>query len=414
MRVELLTVGSELTNGTTLNTNAAYLARRLAEIGLPCQRQVTVGDERATLTDALQEALHRCDVLVTTGGLGPTFDDVTMQAIAEVAQRPLLYLPTVATKIRRFYARSHRRLQRAALRQAYLPQGGGALPNPLGTAPGLWLSLPNQVVIALPGVPGEMRAIMERHVLPRLKRLRGSVIIESRVLRTVGIAELSIEAILRTLPVPEPVTVGLYPHLRMVDIQLTATGTSRWVARRALSRLEANLRSRLGAAVYGTDAETLEGVIGRLLVSQLKTLAVAESCTGGLLSDRITNVPGSSRYLRGSVIAYHNDVKRHCVGVLGATLAQFGAVSAQVAKEMAKGVRRLTAADVGLAVTGVAGPTGGTKKKPVGLVYLGLADHDRSLTQRCQFFGDRAAIKSQAVQTALDWLRRYLLVLRQD
>ena len=408
MNAEVLTVGSELTSGATLNTNAAYLARRLAELGIPCRRQVTVGDERSALTDALRDALSRADLLIVTGGLGPTFDDVTMATIADVTERPLIAAPAVAATIRRFYARSHRALQRAALRQAYLPKGGRPLPNPLGTAPGLWLALAHQLVIALPGVPAEMRAIMERHVLARLKRREGLLAIESLTLRTAGVVELSIEAILRKLRIPAGVQIGLYPHLRMVDIRLTATAPSRQAAQRALSGIDAALRRRLGPAVYGTGEETLESVVGRLLVQRRWSLAVAESCTGGLVSDRLTNVPGSSRYLRGSVVAYHNEIKRQPLGVSDATLARFGAVSAQTAGELAEGVRRLTNADVGLAITGIAGPTGGTKQKPVGLVFLGLSDRRRTLTQRGQFFGDRMAIKAQAAQAALDWLRRIL------
>ncbi|MBI3021451.1 MAG: competence/damage-inducible protein A [Candidatus Omnitrophica bacterium] len=409
MDAELLTIGSELTSGATVNTNAAYLARRLAALGIPCRRQISVGDERTGLAEALREALRRCDLLITTGGLGPTFDDITMATIAEVTQHPLRFSPMVAATVRRFYTRRHRQLQRAALRQAYLPQGGAPLPNPLGTAPGLWLRLEEQVVVALPGVPAEMRAIMERHVLPRLKRLGAGGVIESHTLRTAGLVELSIESILRTLRIPECVQIGLYPHLRMVDIRLTAAAPSRQAARRALSRIERPLRRALGMSVYGTGEDTLEGVVGELLVKRRRTIAVAESCTGGLVCDRLTNVPGSSRYIKGGLVAYHNEVKRQHLDVSDAMLARFGAVSAPVARKMAEGVRRLADADVGLAITGIAGPTGGTAKKPVGLVYLALADPRNTLTRRCQFFGDRLSIKTQAAQTALDFLRRSLL-----
>lgn len=409
MRVELLTIGSEVATGATVNTNAAYLARRLADVGLCCERQVVIGDEEDRLLEGFRQALRRCDVLVTTGGLGPTFDDLTTAVLAKALHRPLVYVPTVAAAIRRFYTRSHRRLRRAALRQAYLPRGAVPLANPIGTAPGLWLALRDVLIVALPGVPGEMRAIMERHVLPRLRRLPGRRVMESRALRTVGIVELSIEAALRRMRIPPAIRVGLYPHLRAVDLRLTATAGSHRAARQALARCEAKVRSALGEAVYGTEADTLEGVVGRLLVERRKTLAVAESCTGGGLSNRITDVPGSSRYFRGSVIAYHNDLKRAYLGVPAATLARHGAVSIRVARKMAEGVRRLSGSDVGLAVTGIAGPSGGTPRKPVGLVYLGLADAHRTVSRRCQFLGDRSAIKGQAVQTALDWLRRYLL-----
>lgn len=408
MRAELLTIGSELLSGATINTNAAELARRLAEVGLACRRQTAVGDERPALLQALREALARCDVLVTSGGLGPTFDDITLETIAEAAGRPLTYRAAVGRVIRRFYTRRHRRLQQAALRQAFLPHGAVPLPNPIGTAPGIWLPLPRTLVIALPGVPREMRAMLEASVLPRLRRLRGLAAVATRTLRTVGTVELSIEAVLRRLRIPETVQVGLYPHLRAVDVRLTATAGSRRAAYQALTRLETSLRRRLGPVVYGADDETLEGAVGSLLASRRKSLAVAESCTGGLLADRITDVPGSSRYFLGGVVAYHNNVKRGTLGVPADLLERFGAVSAQTATAMADGVRRWAGASVGLAITGVAGPTGGSARKPVGLVYVALSDGRRRRVQRHQFFGDRESIKWQAAQTALDWLRRFL------
>lgn len=409
MRAELLTVGSELLSGATVNSNAADLARRLAAIGIVCQRQVSVGDARGNLVGALREALGRCDVLLITGGLGPTFDDLTMAAIAEAIGRPLKSHPAAAKTIRRFYAARHRGLRRAALRQAELPVGGEPLPNPLGTAPGLWLRLPQGLLIALPGVPREMRAILEQSVLPRLRRLERGTAVASRTLRTVGLVELEIEAILRTLRLPAAIQVGLYPHLRMVDVRLTATGPSRRSVQRDLLEVERALHRRLGAAVYGVDAETLEEIVGDRLMRQRKTLALAESCTGGLLSDRITSVPGSSRYLLGTVVSYHDAIKRDLLQVPAVILRRHGAVSAQAARAMARGAREALGADIGLAVTGIAGPSGGTARKPVGLVFLGFADANRTRSQRHQFFGDRAAIKAQAVQTALDWLRRSLV-----
>ena len=409
MHVELLTIGAELISGATVNTNAADLSRRLATVGLSVARQVAVTDEPATIAAALRDALRRCDLLITTGGLGPTFDDATMAAIAEATQRPLIASPTVEATIRRFYARHHRRLQAPALRQADLPRGGIALPNPIGTAPGLWLSLSGQLLIALPGVPREMRAIVEREVLPRLKRSHRLPPIETTTVRTVGLVELHIERTLRRLRIPASVQVGLYPNLRAVDIRLTATHPSRRAARQLLARLVRRLQRALGSVVYGMNDETLEGVVNALLVRHRQTLGIAESCTGGLLAHRITNIPGSSRVLRGAMVAYHNDLKQGCLAVPHALLQRYGAVSVPVAKAMAAGVRDTTGSRLGLSITGVAGPGGGTAKKPVGLVYVGLADRRRVHSLRCQFFGDRAAIKAQAAQTALDCLRRYLL-----
>ncbi len=413
MHAELLTIGSELLNGATVNTNATYLARCLAELGIPCRRQTTVPDERLPLLGVLQHALSRTPLLILTGGLGPTFDDVTMEVLAETTHRPLAYVPSVGSQIRRFYTKRHRRLQQAALRQAYLPEGGIALPNPIGTAPGLWLKLPGCLVIALPGVPGEMRAIMEQEVVPRMKQLNVGRALEGLTLRTVGLVELSIEAMLKRLKIPSTVQLGLYPHLRTVDIRLTATASSRSAARRAIQMVERPLRRVLGTAIYGTDHQTLEQVVGAWLVKRRKTLALAESCTGGLLSSQITDVPGSSRYLRGSFVAYHNDLKRNQLGVPERLLARYGAVSEQTAKAMAWGAREAAEADLGLSITGIAGPTGGTPSKPVGLVYLGLSSREKTRAMRYQFFGNREAIKLQAAQSALDLLRRYLLEERR-
>jgi len=411
MHAELLTVGSELISGATVNTNAAYLARRLAELGILCARHVTVDDDPTRLRRALRDGLRDNDLLITTGGLGPTFDDITMATIAEVTGRPLRYAAPAAALIRRFYARRHRTLQQAALRQAYLPSGGMPLRNPLGTAAGLWLPLPGRILIALPGVPREMRAILESAVLPRLRR-RAAGAIASRTLRTVGLVELSIEAVLNRLRLPPEIQLGLYPHLRMVDVRLTVRASTLRAAHARLRAAEARLRGALGEAVYGADEETLEAVVGGLLLQRRKTLAVAESCSGGSLIDRITDVPGSSRYLRGGVIAYHNDVKRTLLGVPASSLKRYGAVSGPVARAMAEGARRIAGADFGVGITGIAGPGGATPEKPVGLVYLAIADGRRTRVQRHHFIGDRPAIKAQAAQAALDGLRRLLLSLR--
>jgi nicotinamide-nucleotide amidase len=414
MHAELLTIGSELLSGATVNSNAAYLARRLAEAGVLCRRQVAVADERGPLLEAVREALGRAGLVVLTGGLGPTFDDLTLETLAEAAGRPLTFRPELAARIRRFYRRLGRRLQRAAMRQAYVPEGGEPLPNPTGTAPGLWLRLPDTLVVALPGVPAEMRAIMERSVLPRLRRLGGGSAVETRTLRTAGVLELYIQGLLQRMRIPDTVQVGLYPHLRMVDVRLTAVAPTRRQAQAALRPFEARLRRTLGPAVYGSDEETLEEVVGRLLLKRRLSVGVAESCTGGLISDRLTDAPGSSRYVRGGVVAYDNAVKRGILGVPKEMLEHFGAVSAQTAARMAKGVQRATGADIGLSVTGIAGPSGGTATKPVGLVYFGLSDGRRTRTLRRRFFGDRLAIKTQAAQTALDWLRLSLLSLKSE
>lgn len=406
MQATIIAVGSELTSGQTVNTNAAYLARRLQELGISCVRQLVVADEPPLIVEALREVFASTDLLILTGGLGPTFDDVTAASLAHAVDRPLRFVPQAAARVRFFYRQHHRRLNRLALRQAYLPHGAEALPNPVGTAPGIWFDGDGYTIVALPGVPREMQAIWERSVGPRLRRRMHATPIVTRTIRTIGIVELAIQGGLRRLRIPDEVQVGLYPNLMAVDVRLTVTGKSRSAAKHLLDRLEGQLRRRLGPAVYGIDDETLEGLVGGLLVKRRLTLAVAESCTGGLVSDRLTNVPGSSRYLILSVIAYHNRVKQALLGVSPEALARYGSVSSQVAGAMARGVRRCAETDVGLAITGIAGPGGGMPRKPVGLVYVAVANGRRTAVKRYQFHGDRLAVKSQAAQLALDLLRR--------
>jgi nicotinamide-nucleotide amidase len=408
MQAEVIGIGSELTSGHTINTNAAWLARRLEPLGIRCVRHTALSDDPSGIVAGVREALGRSDVVITTGGLGPTIDDITIEAISRATDRPLVLHRAVARRVEGFYRRHHRRLSPLALRQARLPQCAEALPNPAGTAPGVWLSLGDRILIALPGVPREMRAIAEASVLPRLAARSTGSPIASRTLRTVGVIELQLQRVLQRLRLPALVDFGLYPHLQSVDVRLTVAGLPRAKAAALLDRLERAFRARVGAAVYGVGDDTLEAAIGRRLIARRLTLAVAESCTGGLVSDRLTNVPGSSAYLLGSVVAYHNAVKQRLLGVSEAILARHGAVSAPTARAMAAGVRRALASDVGLAITGIAGPSGGTARKPVGLVFLAASDRRRTVSRRCQFHGDREAVKHQAAQLALDLLRRFL------
>ena len=409
LKIELLTVGSELLSGATVNTNAAYLAGRLQAVGLSCCRQVAVPDDLKPLGLALQEAIQRSDVVLLTGGLGPTLDDQTIAVIAHVTGRRLRYLPGVARQIHRFYARCHRRVQAAALRQAYLPAGAVALANPIGTAPGMWLALPHPIIIAMPGVPREMRLMLEGSVLPRLRRLPGASRVAVSMMRTAGIVELEIQHILQRLRLPAELEIGLYPHLRMVDVQLRMRAGSQQQAQRLLQPYALRVRRTLGDWVYANNGTSLSEAVGALLLRRHATIAVAESCTGGLVSHELTEVPGSSRYLRGSIVAYHNDLKEGPLAVPREVLRRYGAVSRQTAELMAQGIRRWANASAGLSITGIAGPGGGTAVKPVGLVYVGLADERDSQTVQLQLTGDRTSIKAQASQAALDFLRRSLL-----
>ena len=409
MRAEILTIGSEILNGTTVDTNSAYLARRLNELGIACQKRVSVPDDPILLQEAFRLALQSSDLLLVTGGLGPTLDDITIEMLAESLNKPLVRDAAVEQRVRTFYRRRNRKLTHDALRQALLPEGSQPLFNSLGTAPGVWLSLPRTLVVALPGVPGEMKAIFEDEVLPRLRQIPERPAIESITLRTAGIVELQIEHALRKIGIPKEVSVGLYPQLKTVDVRISCTAPTPEEAQKCIRPLVDKLAQRLGDAVYGTGEDKIEAVIGKLLQAEGWTLALAESCTGGQASDRLTLIPGSSRYFLGGVVAYSNSVKQRLLGVPAKILAHDGAVSPTTARMMAQGVRRATGASIGFGITGIAGPTGGSKRKPVGLVYFGLSDETGSRSFRYQFFGDRDGIKAQATQTALNLIRLHLL-----
>lgn len=411
MRAEVLSIGSELTQGATVNTNAAYLSRKLADAGIACARHTAISDDRIQLVETIRESLRRSSIVIMTGGLGPTFDDVTAAALAKALHQKLVFNPKAAVAIRRFYSLRHQALQQAALRQALIPKGADALPNPVGTAPGIWIRKNRNVLVALPGVPAEMRAIFENSVLRRLKQLSGKSAIVSRTIRTIGLVELQIQEMLRQVPIPSSIEAGLYPNSRMVDIRLTAKAASKTKANSLLKPVVAALQKKLGRAVYGLDAEPFEAALGKLLIKNRLTVAVAESCTAGMALDRLTQLSGSSAYVRGGVVAYHNDLKKKPLGVRASTLSKHGAVSAAAACEMAFGVRKLARASIGISITGIAGPTGASRDKPVGLVFIGLSRGNQTLTQRHQFVGDRLSIKTQAAQTALNWLRCHALNL---
>ncbi len=405
MDVEIIAVGSELLSGRVVNTNAAYAARRLRALGFTSRRHVAVPDDVAAITEAVAAALNRSDVVVVTGGLGPTDDDVTVRAVAKALGQPLVLDPRAARQVQRLYRRHRTRLRQLALRQAFVPRGAHTLPNPLGTAPGIWWQRGATRLIALPGVPQEMRAILDASVLPRLRRLRHTGALVHRTIRTINVLELQLQRLLQRLKLPPGVSAGFYPHLLTVDVQLTAAGQAPRRATQLLDELERRVRRHLGHAVYAVGETPLEAAAGAALARHRSTVGVGESCTGGLISTLLTDVPGSSRYVMLSVVAYRNRAKQQWLGVPPSLLTRYGAVSAPVARAMAEGARRRSGATFGLGVTGIAGPGGGTPKKPVGLVYIAWAGPAGTRSVRALFSGDRPAIRMQAAQLALNGLR---------
>ncbi len=410
MRAEVISVGTELLLGQIVDTNAAYLGQRLAEAGVDVLYRQTVGDNAARIQEALQLALSRADVVLITGGLGPTEDDLTVQAVAQGLGRELVFDPDVAEHIRRFFASRGRTPPQTVYKQALVPRDARVIPNSRGTAPGIHLQHDGREIVIMPGVPDEMQGMVESYLLPLLRGRTGGVVIRSRVLRVTGEGESAVEARIKDLLASTQPTIAPYAKLGEVHLRLTAKGSPQEVAA-ALDRGEALVRERLGDLVYGTDDQTLEAVTASLLTARRLTVAVAESCTGGLVSQRLTATPGSSAFFLAGIVAYSNDSKVRDLGVDPSLLRAHGAVSAEVAEAMAAAVRARSGAALGLGITGIAGPGGGTPIKPVGLVYLALAHPDGVEARRLQLGAEagREGIRFLASQAALNLLRLYLL-----
>ena len=421
--VETVAVGTELLLGQIANTNAQELARVLAEHGALHYHQVVVGDNRGRLVAALRQALDRADMVVTIGGLGPTLDDLTKEAVAEVfGRRLVLDEPSWERIVRRLGARGRTPTPNNR-RQAELPEGAVAIPNEHGTAPGVLLEaewVPTgggapvpRVVVCLPGPPQEFVPMARGFLADYLERWvpgpEGRIVLRSRSLRVAGIGESEVEHRLRDLVTHENPTVATYAQPGEVEVRLTARAGAPQEAEALLAPLEAEVRRRLDPWVYGEGADTLGGAVVRAFAERGLTLAVAESCTGGLLSERLTATPGASRAFVLGVVAYANEAKERALGVPAEALARWGAVSEPVARAMAEGVRRLGGASVGVGITGVAGPDGGTPAKPVGTVFVALAAAEGTWCRALSLTGDRAAIRRRASQEALVALRRYAL-----
>jgi len=418
MKAEILSVGTELLLGQIVDTNAAYIARRLAELGITLYRKTTIGDNLARASAAVREALQRADVVIATGGLGPTEDDLTREAVADALSVRLVESPEVLASLARFFGARGACMTENNRRQALCPEPGAGrlIPNPMGTAPGVLFESGDKRVICLPGVPREMEQMMDSWVVPYLRdRRRGpgdAQVIKSKAVRTCGIGESALEALIFDLAHGhDNPTVATYAGGGECQVRVTARADSEPEADALIQSVLARLDARLGRLVYGYDADTLEEAVGRLLAHAGLTMACAESCTGGLVSAMLTNVPGSSRYIDRSLVTYSNRAKVEELAVNGNTLAAHGAVSRDTAVEMATGVARIAGVDIGLSVTGIAGPGGGTDAKPVGAVHFALADMRRPslTTARMRFGGDRAAVRARAAKFALDLVRRHLM-----
>lgn len=409
----ILSTGDELTTGRTQDTNASFLADRLVGIGLEVVAILVVGDDAERITWAWRQAIEQAELVICTGGLGPTADDLTTPTLGAMLERRLVLDEQVASRIRQLFESMGRTMPENNLRQAQFPEGAVILPNRLGTAPGYRLEVENarglRHVVVLPGVPREMKPMFDEQVVPWLRALRGSdEIFLAQTFQTFGISESGLDQLLAGALEPNEGRLSFRAAFPQVSVRVLVKGTPGEAEARLQSAAQ-RIRARIGEYCYAEGEVSMEEVVGRLLTERGTTLAVAESCTGGLIGHRLTNVPGSSAYLRADLVAYSNPAKESLLGVRPETLAAHGAVSVETAAEMADGARRATAASVGLAVTGIAGPDGGTADKPVGTVCIAIATGTATYRHRYQLWGTRDWIKLLSSQIALDWVRRICL-----
>lgn len=405
----IVAIGSEMLGPLRQDTNSLWLSARLEEVGIPVVRKAIVGDDPALIRDELDHAARDTSYVFTTGGLGPTADDVTVAAVAAWLGAPLSRDEPFLEKMRQRFARRGFEMPACNEKQADFIVGARVLENPRGTAPGFWGRRGETEIVILPGVPSEMKEIMESSVLPVLRERSGGVVGRRRVLRIAGMGESAVEELVAPLYEKwkdDPVTILASPG--EVQLHLAVTGEPRQAEER-LEAMASDFRGVLGGRIFGEDSEDLARVVGRLLRESRRTLALAESCTGGMVSSLLTDVPGSSEYFLGSVVSYANAAKAALLGVHEETLRQRGAVSEQSALEMARGVREKFDSDLAVSVTGIAGPDGGSAEKPVGTVYFGLAVRlGEGLAKKRLFVGDRAVVRRAASIQALELLRRHL------
>lgn len=407
---EIIAVGSELLTPEKTDTNSLWLTERLNSVGVEVMLKTVVGDDAERLHEVIGDAVKRSDIVITTGGLGPTEDDITRQIAARALGRELVYKPEIEEWLRERFSRWGREMPEINKRQAYVIEGADVLPNGRGSAPGMMINENGKVLVILPGPPREMQPMFEEHVLPRLDVKTGDVVVRRRIMKVSGIGESAVdEAAAPIYTKYENVRTAILFNKTEVDIHLYAKAKTADEAETTLDKLSGEIAEKLGIAVFSMNGEKMEEVIGRMLTEAGETVSVAESCTGGLIGQRITEVSGSSKYFIEGAVTYANEAKMRTLNVPEQTLIEHGAVSAEAAEAMAKGMLEKSGTDHSISVTGIAGPSGGTEEKPVGLVYIGYASKKEVKSLRLVLPGDRYLIRWRASQAALDYLRRQML-----
>ena len=407
---EIIAVGSELLTPTKTDTNSLWLTEKLNEIGIEVKLKTIVGDDRARLEETIRDALRRSDVVISTGGLGPTEDDITRQVSATAIGRELVYHEDLTEDLKERFRRWGREMPEINKRQAYVIEGAKILPNPNGSAVGMAVEIGEKFFIVLPGPPRELKPMFETHVLPTLEKSAGEITVRRKILRVSGMGESAVdEAIAPIYKSYQTVETSILFNRSEIEVHLAAKAKTETEAAAILEELAAKIVEKLGIAVFAQSGELMEEVVGRLLTENNKTLAVAESCTGGLIGERLTDVSGASRYFIEGAVTYSNEAKIRTLDVAPEIIERFGAVSAECAEAMARGMRSRAGTDLAISVTGIAGPDGGTEEKPVGLVFIGYADASETKSIKITLPGDRYLIRWRSSQAALDLLRRKIL-----
>ncbi|HWQ73077.1 MAG TPA: competence/damage-inducible protein A [Desulfitobacteriaceae bacterium] len=412
MKTEIISTGTELVLGQTLNTNTHYLGKQLSDFGFNVLYHTIVGDDSASLENVLRQALKRADLIVTTGGLGPTADDLTKELVAKVLDLEMTLDNYSLERIKGYFAARKREMPRSNEKQAYFPRSARILPNDYGTAPGAIVRKNAKTVVILPGPPFEMQPMFEEYVIGELQRIigPGSKLLKTRILKVFGMTESAIEEVLGELMNNVNPAITLAAKRTEIHIRIVTCEADKQEAEKTLDAAESLIRSRLGTKVFARDEETMVGIVGEALKSRGLKIATAESCTGGLIGAALTREAGSSEFYLGGVVSYANSLKEGLLGVQAATLQAVGAVSAEVAEEMAAGILGRSGADIAISVTGLAGPDGGSDLKPVGLVYIGFASAQGVEARKFQFYGGRETIRQLSVTAALNWVRQYMLL----
>lgn len=411
MKAEIISIGSEILRGQIIDTNANFIAKKLVESGIDLEHISAVSDKSESLLSTLKLAFQRSGLIITTGGLGPTEDDITYQTIARALNLKLIKYPEAEENLKRILKKINKEISPSNLKQVYLPEGAKIIINQYGTAPAMILEKDNKIICSFPGVPYEMKNLIEENLIPYLKeKFPPSMIKKSKILKVTGLGESSVNELIRDyINKQTNFSFGIYANPEDIQIQITTQALTEKETEKLLQSSANRLTKILGNYIYGSDEETIEEVVGNLLKTKKLKVAVAESCTGGMLGEMITRIPGSSEYFQGGVISYNARIKEDLLKVSSKVIRKYGEVSRQVAKLMAEDVRINCHSDIGISITGIAGPGGATEKKKVGLAYMALANGKKTITQKHQLFGSRQLIRLRSARRALNMLRMYLM-----